>query len=246
MRIVPIIQARMGSSRFPGKALASLAGRPLLERVVDRVRLSMSPLKVAWPMVVATSTSDEDQAIADWCDPRDVLCYRGHPTDCLQRLLDAAKHVGADAIVRITADCPMVDPGTIIRLAELMQERQYDYVSNCLECPSMFPDGSEVEIVTTETLDRITKMTQRPEYREHVTLYIRHYPNHFDHCCIRQFPSKYHVKMSVDTPEDLDRLAKVYAHFSHDRFTGYEAAQFLEDATEIRVLADGGEIEEEL
>jgi spore coat polysaccharide biosynthesis protein SpsF len=110
--IVAIVQARMGSTRLPGKSMADICGRPMLERVVNRVRES----KLVEKVVVATSDAEIDNAIAAFCDRKQIPCYRGDESDVLDRFYQAAKFYAADAVIRITADCPLIDPAVIDRV----------------------------------------------------------------------------------------------------------------------------------
>jgi len=165
--IIAIIQARMGSSRFPGKTLADLAGRPMLSRVVERVSQSRAIDKV----VVATSIAVGDDPIAEFCAKEGVLCFRGSEDDVLDRFYRAAKEHGADVVVRITADCPLIDAAVIDRVVERFQSGDCDYASNVLHYT--YPDGLDTEVFSMAALAEAWREAKKPSEREHVTPYLR-------------------------------------------------------------------------
>src|SRR5262245_11229498 len=141
MRIGVVIQARTGSSRLPGKILLPLAGAPLLQRMIERVRGA----KTSFETVVATTVDPADDPVEELCRRIEVRCVRGHPTDLLDRHLAAARAVGAEAVVKIPSDCPLIDPAVIDRVLGffLAEPDRWDFVSN-LHPPS-WPDGNDVE-----------------------------------------------------------------------------------------------------
>jgi spore coat polysaccharide biosynthesis protein SpsF len=175
MRIVGVVQARLGSTRLPGKVLLPVAGAPLLARMVERVRAAASLDAV----VVATTTSDEDRAIVDLCRTLDLPVVTGHPTDLLDRHLVAGQALAADAVVKIPSDCPLIDPAIIDRVVDAFRADpdRYDFVSNLH--PASYPDGNDVEVVPMTILARAHREATRPHEREHTTPYIWDHPERF-------------------------------------------------------------------
>lgn len=175
MRIVIVIQARMASSRLPGKVMLPVTGAPLLQRMLERVRRNRSADEV----VVATTRAPEDEAIVDLCQKLRVPVVRGHTTDCLQRHLDAARALAADAVVKIPSDCPMIDPAVIDRVLGTFraQAGAVDYVGNLN--PGTWPDGNDVEVLTRAALERAGREADSPFDREHTTPYVWSNPARF-------------------------------------------------------------------
>ena len=175
MRIVIAIQARMTSSRLPGKVLLPSCGKPLLAHMIERVQLA----KEADDLVIATTTEREDDIIVDLCRSLQVPWVRGHPEDCLARHVDAAKHMDADAIVKIPSDCPMIDPEVIDTVlgAYRRMAGQVDYVGNLH--PGSWPDGNDVEGMSRDALLRATTEATAPFDREHTTPYLWSNPERF-------------------------------------------------------------------
>jgi len=164
--IVAIIQARMGSTRLPGKVLMALNGTPMLKYQVDRVKKS----KLIDQVVVATSILHQDDEIVSFCENNNISCFRGSENDVLSRYYDAAIKYNVDTIVRLTADCPLVDPFVIDRTIELFQSNNLDYsVNTAPPETSKFPDGSDVEVFSMHALEWANKELVSEEDREHVT-----------------------------------------------------------------------------
>jgi glutamate-1-semialdehyde aminotransferase/spore coat polysaccharide biosynthesis protein SpsF (cytidylyltransferase family) len=214
--IVAIIQARMGSSRLPGKTMADLAGRPLLSRVVDRVRSSGRVDKV----VVATTDRAGDDPIAAFCEQEKIPCFRGNEDDVLDRFYQAAKASAGDVLVRITADCPLIDPAVIDKVVARFQAGDCDYVSNVL--PYTYPDGLDTEVFSFAALERAWREAQKPSEREHVTPYLR--TERFRVANVESDsplpPGKY--RWTVDHPADLESVRKIYEAFSGNGHFGYQ------------------------
>jgi spore coat polysaccharide biosynthesis protein SpsF (cytidylyltransferase family) len=165
--IVAIIQARMGSSRLPGKTIADVAGRPLLLHVVERTQRARRVDKV----VVATTDRSSDDPIADLCQREGIQCFRGSEDDVLDRFYRTAQAHGADVVVRITADCPLIDAAVIDKVIARFQAGDCDYVSNILRYT--YPDGLDTEVFSFAALERAWREAKKPSEREHVTPYLR-------------------------------------------------------------------------
>ena len=209
MKTVAIVQARMGSTRLPGKVLMDVAGVPMLARVVTR----LGQAKSLDGAIVATSTDVADDAIAGFCSERGWACFRGNLTDVLDRYYRAAQGVGADRIVRITADCPLIDPAVVDRVVAALAAA--DYSSNVVPVRT-FPRGLDVEAFTFAALERVWRDDADPASREHVTPYICRHPETFRIIGVEHDVDQSHHRWTVDTAEDLDLVRCIYGHFGRD------------------------------
>ena len=229
MHIVAIVQARMGSTRLPGKVLRDLAGEPMLIRVVNRLRRS----QLLSNIVVATTTADRDTIIADLCAGHSVDCFRGSEEDVLDRYYQTARIHNAENVVRITSDCPLIDPQLVDEMVAgfLKSEPVPDYMSNTVGTRT-YPRGLDVEIMTCSALERAWKEAVEPSEREHVTPYIYRHTHLFD---VRSYSNQRDYsewRWTVDEPDDLTLIKKIYAHFTHDDFSWTEVIQLLEEHPE--------------
>lgn len=210
MRVVAIVQARMGSSRLPGKVLMPLLGEPMLARIVRRI----STAQCLDAVIVATSTQPEDDAIVAQCKDLDVPCHRGSEENVLERFLDVAQAYDADVIVRLTGDNPMVD-GTLVDFVVngfCEADPEVVYANNVDE--SGFPFGLYVEVVDAGAL-REAAADSSPENCEHVTWHIRKHPERYAQAIIKApgiFPGK---AMSIDTAEDYERVSAIFEKNFH-------------------------------
>ncbi|MEP7220347.1 MAG: glycosyltransferase family protein [Bacteroidota bacterium] len=175
MNIVVVIQARTGSSRLPNKVLLPLAGRPLLQRMVERVRAASRPSEI----VIATTSLAADEPVRDLARSIGVRCFSGHPTDLLDRHYRAGLEYQADAVVKIPSDCPLIDPTVIDRVIEHYQTRadRFDYVSNLH--PASYPDGHDVEVIGIDALEIAHREARQPFEREHTTPFLWERPERF-------------------------------------------------------------------
>jgi spore coat polysaccharide biosynthesis protein SpsF len=207
-----IIQARMASSRLPGKVLLDIAGEPMLLRVVERSRRASNLDRV----VVATTGDPSDDAVAGLCLQRGVDCYRGSMHDVLDRYYQAAKHFGAEVVVRLTADCPLIDPGLIDQAVEELNRTGADFVANRLPPPwrRTYPIGLDVEVCTFEALARAWSEADQPQDREHVMPYLYEEEGRFHTVLLQNEPDYGQLRWTVDTREDLELIRRVYAHFA--------------------------------
>jgi len=203
MTIVAIIQARMSSTRLPGKVLADVNGTPMLAMVVARVRRARAVDRV----VVATSTGCADDAIVRFCEEHGIEVFRGSEDDVLDRYWRAAQASGADAVVRVTADCPLIDPAVIGLVVEDFERGGADYVSNTIT--RTFPDGLDVEVMRVEALERAWREAALPSEREHVTPYIWKHPELFPQRQVAQPDDLSELRWTVDEPRDLELVREV-------------------------------------
>jgi spore coat polysaccharide biosynthesis protein SpsF len=232
-----VVQARMGSSRLPGKVALDVCGAPLLVRMIERVRAARTPFEV----VVATSILPEDDRIVELAGQAGVRVFRGHPLDCLSRHLGAAKDAGADHVVKIPSDCPLIDPGVIDEVlgAFFTDPGRYDFVSN-LHPPS-WPDGNDVEIVPAELLSLADREATREYEREHTTPFFWENPERFRIGNVR-WARGVDLSMShrftIDYPEDYRFVCAVFeALWAPDRvFSLDDILELVEKRPEIRAL----------
>lgn len=174
-RIITIMQTRMGSGRLPGKVLLPLAGKPLFIRQLERIQAA----SLVQEVVVATSTQQEDDIIAQICKQEGFACYRGHATDLLDRHYQAGLQYKADAIVKIPSDCPLIDVSVIDKVLSyyIASAEQLDFVSNLH--PASYPDGNDVEVIRFAALEKAWLLARRPMEREHTTPFIWERPELF-------------------------------------------------------------------
>jgi spore coat polysaccharide biosynthesis protein SpsF len=213
-KILTVVQARMGSSRLPGKVLLPLAGQPLLVRMVERVQ--RAPL--AGTVVVATTTDDADDAIAQLCTDHGLECFRGDALDLLDRHYQAACHYGADVVLKIPSDCPLIDPAIIDEVVRFYLDfaERYDFVSNLH--PATFPDGNDVEVMPFTMLETAWREAKRPLEREHTTPFFWENPDRF-HIGNVTWDAGKDFSMShrwtIDYPEDYQFISAVYDALYH-------------------------------
>ena len=228
MRVIAIIQARMGSTRLPGKVLLDLAGEPVLARVVNRTQRATTLDEI----VIATTTESRDEAIVELCSSRGWAHFRGSEDDVLDRYYQAAKKHHADIVVRITSDCPLIEPEIIdLVVQELLKDGSLDYVSNTLP-PRTFPRGLDVEAMTFKTLERAWQEDKNPAWREHVTPYIYRAPEKFRLKAVTNEKDLSHMRWTIDTWEDLEFVRRIYNHFGHDYFSWHDVLDLLEEHPE--------------
>ena len=231
--VVAIIQARMSSTRLPGKIMADIAGRPMLWHVVNRVNQA----KMVDKVVLATTTKKTDDPVADFCAANGITCFRGSEIDVLDRFYWAARENLAYTVIRITSDCPLTDPDVIDRVVTKLQESGSDYAANCIRYT--YPDGLDVEVFTFEALKKAWREAKKPTEREHVTPYIR-FSNRFTVCSVEQNKDLSAQRWTVDEAADLEFVRQVYAHFAPKRnFCLKDVLGLLRDKPELSEINRG-------
>lgn len=205
MRTVIIVQARMTSTRLPGKVLKQVMGKPLLEYQIERLRR----IKFANEIVIATTVNDTDLPIIQVCEKLNVVCYRGSENDVLARYYEAARENGADVVVRITSDCPVIDPLIIDEVIRFYRESypKYDYVSNSLK--RTFPRGMDTEVFSFKALEEAFKAATALPDREHVTPYIYRHPEQYSLGNIENIEDESRHRWTVDTEEDFLLISQI-------------------------------------
>lgn len=200
-----IIQARMSSTRLPGKVLLDINGRPMLSYMIERVKASKRINKI----IIATSTDSSDDKIEEFCNSESILCYRGNLLDVLDRYYEAALKVSCDVFVRLTADCPLIDPNIIDNVVYAFENGKYDYVANTCPPTGTFPDGMDVEVFSFRALEKAWKESIKPSEREHVTFYFWKNPDIFStfRYDLNEDMSKY--RLTVDYPKDFEVIKAI-------------------------------------
>jgi spore coat polysaccharide biosynthesis protein SpsF len=211
-KIVAIIQARMTSSRLPGKVLKEIAGVPMIAHVINRV----SKARFVDQVIIATTDDPADDLIEKFCNESGYTCFRGHHFDVLDRYYQAALSFQANIIVRITADCPLIDADLIDHLIMSFIETNVDFAANRLPPPwkRTFPIGLDIEIVGLKALEKAWKEASLPYEREHVLPYLYDQPNRFKILLMQHEPDYGNKRWTVDTPEDLELLNQIFIQFS--------------------------------
>ena len=206
MKIVSTIEARMGSTRLPGKTLNEIVGKPLLELLIERLKRAQKVDEI----VVATTTAPEDEAIARLADRIGVKWFRGSSEDVLDRVLQAAKAHNADIIVEMTGDNPLLEPQLVDEAIEIYLNGVYDYVSNAIK--ETYPDGLNVQVFSVKTLDEVAQTTNDPADRENVSLYIYEHPEKYRLYNMAAPPEYHHpeYRWTVDTDEDFRFATAIY------------------------------------
>jgi len=205
MNIVIIVQARMGSTRLPGKILKEVLGRPLLEYLLERLKR----VENANEICVATTIKEQEQPILDVCSRMSVKTFRGSEEDVLERYFLAAQDFKADAIVRVTSDCPLIDPLEIDKLIKyyLENSKSYDFIADGPE--RSYPMGMGAEIFSFEALKKAHENAKTQPEREHVTPYICWQPQLFRLGYISYREDQSDHRWTLDTPKDYELISKI-------------------------------------
>ncbi|MBI3548552.1 MAG: glycosyltransferase family protein [Elusimicrobia bacterium] len=208
MKRVLIVQARMTSTRLPGKVLMDLAGAPMLTQQLRRLKRCKSVDEI----VVAATENAADEAIRALAAAEGVSCFRGSENDVLSRYAGAARQAQADLIVRVTSDCPLIDPEQTDRVVRELEDSKgaCDYASNVIE--RTFPRGLDAEAMTRQALERMDREAKSPPAREHVTYYLlKEHPELFKTRIVVDIEDNSDLRWTVDTPEDLELARRLYA-----------------------------------
>ena len=227
--ILGILQARLSSSRLPGKVLKKIMGRPMLELQLERLGRCRKIDK----LIVATSVAREDRAIADLCDQLRVEVFRGDLDDVLDRFYQAASNYQPEHLIRLTGDCPLTDPGLIDELIEFYFASDCDYASNSLE-PTL-PDGLDAEVFSFAALKCAWEEARLPSEREHATLYIHTHPALFKAANWKYSRNFSHLRWTVDEPEDYELICRIYEELypANTSFTWKDVLALLDRRPEL-------------
>lgn len=227
-KVVAIIQARMGSTRLPGKALMDIHGRTMLARVVRRTRRFLLISEV----IVATTTKKADEAILQECRQLDIPVFRGSEQDVLDRYYHAAKAFSADAIVRITSDCPLIDPEIIQKVVQAYLKGCADYASNTLA--RTYPRGLDVEVFSFWALEKAWRDASKDYEHVHVTPFIYQHPEKFRLLSVTADENLSFYRWTVDTEDDLNLVRAIYEELHmDDEFTWNDVLTMLKRKPEL-------------
>lgn len=244
MSTVAIIQARMGSTRLPGKVLKPLQGRPILWHIVERVKAATGVDSV----MVATSLRPENDILRSFCTQGEIPCFSGSEEDVLDRFYNAAKSASATTVLRLTADCPLADPELIGRLVTAYRAGHYDHLSvatgagSIHETQPRFPDGLDCEIFPFAVLERAWREATKQPDREHVTPYIWRNGNLFKLGKLFAETDLSKLRLTVDRTEDFEVISQIYAAlYRPDRhFILKDVLAFLAKNPKLRELNESG------
>lgn len=234
MKIVASIEARMRSTRLPGKVLKPIMNRPMLELIIERLKMS----KMLNGIVIATTDHSSCDPIEELADKLEVDCFRGSEEDVIMRVYLAAKHAEADVLVVITGDMPVVDPTIIDQVVQAYFDNDVDYCANSLI--QSYPRGLGIQVLDPELLNETSRLTDEPKYHEHATLYVREHPELYSHFNILSpYPQSIsNLRMTVDTPEDFEFISKIYESLypENPSFSLDDILNLIENNTELKTI----------
>jgi len=234
VKVTAVIQARMGSTRLPGKVLMDLGGKTVLARVVDRLRRATLVNEI----LVATTDSIADDAIIQECRRIDAASFRGSEDDVLDRYYQAALLTTGEGIVRITSDCPLIDAQIADDTIRSFLDLRPDYASNSLQ--RTYPRGLDTEVMTRDALACAWREAQFPYQRAHVTPYLYENPGRFDILAVKGCFDYSDQRWTLDTPQDLAFIRAVYERLGNDdSFTWHDAMVVLQREPELVELNRG-------
>jgi spore coat polysaccharide biosynthesis protein SpsF (cytidylyltransferase family) len=204
-KITVMIQARTGSSRLPGKVLSKIENKPMIWHVINRVK----KIKSVQQIVLITTKEKPDQALLDIAEAEGIIGFAGDTNDVLNRHYQSALQISADPIIRITGDCPVIDPYLVEEMLQFFLKNNFDYVSNIH--PATYPDGLDAEIFSFQTLEKTTLNAKLKSEREHVTPYMENNPELFKTYNFENNEDLSHIRLTVDQKEDLELIQKIYS-----------------------------------
>ena len=224
VNIVAIVQARMGSTRLPGKVLKKIKDKVVIDYVIERLRFCENLNDI----IIATTTSKKDDILQRYAVSKGINCFRGSEEDVLSRYYHAAKKYGADQVVRITSDCPLIDPNIVDEVVTRHIKKKADYTANTIK--RTYPRGLDVEIFTLDILEESYHDADKQYQREHVTPYIKEHPEKFK---LQNIEAKGKLKrpdirITLDTKEDFELIEKILLNFDTLNFTSEEIIDFLD------------------
>lgn len=233
-KVVAIVQARMGSSRLPGKVLMDVGEKPLLWHVMRRVKAA----SLVDETVLATADNEENRPIVDFAKSYGLPCYAGSETDLLDRFYQPCKAHNADIVVRITADCPLVDPAIIDKTIDHFMANQdsvgYLYSNSAHD----LPDGMDVEVFTMKTLETLWETVEGVFEREWFTTVMRDQPERWRHGVLEHGIRCRSARLTVDYPEDMELVRQVFAALDNDKtiFSLHDILAFLQAHPEVDAM----------
>ena len=229
MNVGAVVQARLGSTRLPGKALLDIEGTPMLARVFDRTRRARTIDRV----ILATTTKPQDGRLVEYARELSIGVYRGDENDVLDRYYQTAKHYQLDVVVRITSDCPLLDPGLIDQVVKPLLDvaSPVEFAANTLD--RTFPRGLDVEAVTSAALERVWRTAEASHQRAHVFPYIAEHRDEFSTASITDAVDRSWMRWTVDCNEDLMFVRKVCRSLGSQEFTWRDVLTLLDREPEL-------------
>lgn len=228
MKTLCIVQARMGSERLQGKVIKPILGKSMILYTLDR----LSKCRHIDQLVLATSTMDREEPLVKVVEEASYTVFRGDEVNVLKRYKDAVDRFSGDIIIRVTGDCPLIDFNIVDNVISYFKMYNYDYVR--LDVPNSVIRGLDVEVFSKEALDKVYKLVDKEEYKEHVTLFMYRHPEIFNISYVKgeEFYNK-DYRLCVDTKEDFELVSKIYEHFKHEYVSSKEVVKFLESNLEL-------------
>lgn len=227
--ILAILQARTSSSRLPGKVIKEILGKPMIIRQIERILKSEKIGK----LILATSTDSSDDALEEICKINSTECFRGDLNDVLKRFYFAADKYKPENVVRLTGDCPVIDPEIIDKTINYHISERFDYTTNALE--PTFPDGLDVEIMKFSVLKQAFENAELTSQREHVTPYIYNNPDKFKIGILKNTEDLSNLRWTVDEKEDYDFITKIYDGLYRNKpdFNMNDIINFMESNSDL-------------
>lgn len=230
MKLITIVQARMNSSRLPGKVLLPLAGKPVLYHIYER----LLECRLTNEIVIATSKEESDDPIANFCADHNILLFRGGLDDVLDRFYKTAQKYSADAILRITGDCPIIDPIVIDAVITGFMSGKFD----CYGLGGEFPDGLDCTVFSFKAIEKAWKNASLPSEREHVGPYIENNPEIFKNGTLKLFLGLSDERWTLDEIDDYKLLSSIYDELYNNESMFYtkDVLQLLLKKPELRKI----------
>ena len=236
MKIVATIEARMTSSRLPGKVLMPAGGVPMLKHLVTRLEAVTSIQEI----VLATTNNKTDDPLVEFAKQENINYYRGSEDDVMLRIIEAAESVNADIVVEITGDCPIIDPQIVEQTIRMFKAHNADYVSNAHI--RSYPDGMDTQVFLLEALKRSASMTDDSLDHEHVSLHIRNHHEIFSHIYLIAPPELHwpELGLTLDEEDDYKLLKKIIEYFGKDNrlFSCLDTCRLLREKKEWIIIND--------
>lgn len=228
----------MGSSRLPGKVLKDICGYPMLHWVVNRA----AKAKLVDELIVATTKDNSDSSIVEWCLEHDIKCFRGDAFDVLDRYYQTARNYRADVIVRLTADCPLIDPVLMDEVITVFFNKGVDFAANRLPPPynRTYPIGLDIEVASFSALEKAWRQARLPFEREHVMPYLYSVKDRFSTFVLNAEKDYGDRRWTVDNPEDLEFIRALFNKLNcRINFSWREVLQTLEQNPELENINTG-------
>jgi len=233
--ILAVLQARMSSTRLPGKVVKPILGRPMLMRQIERLQHATC----IDHLIIATSIETLDSEIEELCDAENIKCYRGSLDDVLDRIYSAALLFEPEHVIRLTGDCPLVDPELIDKLVDYYLANEFDYASNTLN--PTWPDGLDVEVMKFECLEIAWREAKLISEREHVTSYIYNHPKKFNLGSYENDKDLSSLRWTVDESADFDLVNHIYEKLYSDgvEFSTNDILELLKNNPDLTHINNG-------